>query len=73
MCSVVHVFTHCYVSISENDVKNTISLETAEELQGILKISSVASTDSGTYECTADNGISAIKSNFTITIRGRKS
>lgn len=47
-----------------------INLESVDESKGLLKITSVTSMDSGTYECAADNGISTIKSNFTITIRG---
>lgn len=60
------------LSVSENDVKNAMNLDSSEEFKGILKISSVTPEDSGTYGCTADNGISIINSNFTITIRGRK-
>lgn len=38
---------------------------------GTLKLTSVSAEDAGLYECIADNGIPpAIKSNFTIFIRG---
>ncbi|GFR22306.1 titin [Trichonephila clavata] len=38
-----------------------------------IKISRVSYGDSGTFECTADNGIQpSIKANFTVTIRGRR-
>lgn len=38
----------------------------------ILEIKSVSYTDSGFYECIADNGIPPIiKTNFSITIRGK--
>ena len=47
-----------------------INFESGDEIKGILKIPSVKSDDSGVYECAASNGLSVIKSNFTITIRG---
>lgn len=38
----------------------------------ILKISSVSYEDAGYYECIAENGVAlAIRSNFSIYIRGR--
>lgn len=38
-----------------------------------LTIAPISYEDGGVYECVADNNIQpAIKSNFTLTIRGRK-
>lgn len=53
-------------------ISNVHETENIHRNNSLMVIPSVSYTDSGYYECIASNGIpSPIKSNFSITIRGK--
>lgn len=70
---VYRVVLKYFFSLGREDLESKIHRQLVEgKGSSSLTIAPITYDDAGVYECVADNGIQPIiKSNFTLTIRGR--